>query len=518
MRNLAIETDLRPKKAVIYCRVSSAAQTKRGDGLGSQETRCREFAGYRGYDVVEVFSDDLSGSLIDRPGMKAMLAFLKKHRNNPHAVLIDDISRLARGVKAHIELRAAISMAGGVLESPTLEFGDDADSELQEYILATVSQHQRRKNAEQTLNRMRSRLLNGYWVFWKPVGYRYEKSRGEGKMLVRDEPLASIMQEALEGFASGRFQTKVEVKRFLESQPLFPKCLPNGEIRHQRVEDFLTQPLYAGYLHAPNWNIGLREARHEGLISFSTYNKIQNWLKEVAYAPSRKDLSEDFPLRGFVKCADCEKPFTSCWSKSKTGAKHPYYMCFNKDCESYRKSIRRDDIEGAFSALLKTLRPAPALFSLVRAMLQDGWDLRLNQVDQVRAAIKQNVGKVEKQIDGLLDRIVEASNPKVISAYEKRIAALEHEKLALEEQRRNAGKPKHTFEEMFELAMSFLANPCKLWESDRIEHKRMVLRLTFSDRLGYCRKTGFSNPEFSLPFRALSTFCGGKKGMAHRSG
>ncbi len=32
------------RKAVIYCRVSSAAQTKRGDGLASQQTRCQEYA------------------------------------------------------------------------------------------------------------------------------------------------------------------------------------------------------------------------------------------------------------------------------------------------------------------------------------------------------------------------------------------------------------------------------------------------------------------------------------------
>jgi site-specific DNA recombinase len=127
------------RKAVIYCRVSSAAQTKRGDGLGSQETRCAEYARMRGYEVVQTFTDDLSGGLIDRPGMKALLAFLKRHKGDPHVVLIDDISRLARGVKAHIELRAAIALAGGVLESPTVEFGNDADSELQEYILATVA-------------------------------------------------------------------------------------------------------------------------------------------------------------------------------------------------------------------------------------------------------------------------------------------------------------------------------------------------------------------------------------------
>ena len=53
------ETD----KAVIYCRVSSSKQTHRGDGLNSQETRCREYARYKGYEVVGTFADDMSGSL-----------------------------------------------------------------------------------------------------------------------------------------------------------------------------------------------------------------------------------------------------------------------------------------------------------------------------------------------------------------------------------------------------------------------------------------------------------------------
>jgi len=153
-------------KAVIYCRVSDTKQTTRGTGLHSQETRCREYAAFRGHDVVEVFTDDASGGLINRPGMQAMLAFLRKNRRHPHVVIIDDISRLARGVQAHLELRAALIKAGGVLESPSLEFGEDSDSQLIENLLASVSQHQRQKNGEQTLNRMRARALNGYWVFW----------------------------------------------------------------------------------------------------------------------------------------------------------------------------------------------------------------------------------------------------------------------------------------------------------------------------------------------------------------
>ncbi|MEM7778513.1 MAG: recombinase family protein, partial [Pseudomonadota bacterium] len=61
-------------RAVIYCRVSSHKQFKKGDGLGSRETRCREYARYKGYDVADVFVDEgVSGGMIDRPGMQEML-------------------------------------------------------------------------------------------------------------------------------------------------------------------------------------------------------------------------------------------------------------------------------------------------------------------------------------------------------------------------------------------------------------------------------------------------------------
>ncbi len=78
------------------------------------------------------------------------------------AAIIDDISRLARGVMAHFELRMKIDKAGGVLFSPSIEFGEDSDSQLVESLLASVSQHQRQKNGEQTVNRMRARVQNGY--------------------------------------------------------------------------------------------------------------------------------------------------------------------------------------------------------------------------------------------------------------------------------------------------------------------------------------------------------------------
>lgn len=71
---------------------------------------------------------------------------------------------------------------------------------------------------------------------------------------------------------------------------------------------------------------------------------------------------------------------------------------------------------------------------------------------------------------------------------------------------------------MFELAFSFLSNPWKLWVSGQYHLRRVVLRLAFSDRITYCRESGFSNVRTSLPFNMLRDISSTKMGMAHRAG
>jgi hypothetical protein len=65
------------------------------------------------------------------------------------------------------------------------------------------------------------------------------------------------------------------------------------------------------------------------------------------------------------------------------GLKHPYYICICTDCERYRKSVRREDIEGAFSEMLKRMVPAPKLVELAKTMFGQAWDQRTAQMAQV---------------------------------------------------------------------------------------------------------------------------------------
>jgi site-specific DNA recombinase len=182
------------KDALIYCRVSSQAQLRNDQGIESQETYCRQYAGWKGYTIHQVFKDSgISGGTADRDGIKGMLAYLRKNRKQRFVVIVDDISRLARDIRVHLDLRDAINDCNAVLESPSVTFGNDPDGRYFENVQALNAQHHREKNAEQTLKRQQARVIDGYWPFPAPIGYRHEKKAGQGKGLHMNRwPLSSV--------------------------------------------------------------------------------------------------------------------------------------------------------------------------------------------------------------------------------------------------------------------------------------------------------------------------------------
>ena len=108
--------------------------------------------------------------------------------------------------------------------------------------------------------------------------------------------------------------------------------------------------------------------------------------------------------------------------------------------------------------------------------------------------------------------------PSVATAYERRLAKLEREKLVTQENLAKKAEPAHSFDQLFELACQFLASPWKLWESGQLTLQRTVLKLAFAERIAYCRKTGLRTPQTTLPFKVLAGVQGQKCEMAGRQG
>ncbi len=507
------------QKVLIYCRVSDTKQKTEGHGLDSQEHRCRQYASMQGYAVEQVFADDFTGGgdFMLRAGMVALLHHLDRHAKTNYIVLFDDLKRFARDREFHFKLRDELALRHAKVECLNFRFEDTPEGEFIETIFAAQGQLERKQNCRQVIQKMKARLEQGYTVFKPPVGYIFKKVVGHGKLPVRDEPTATAIQQALEGYATGRYETQVEVQRFLENHPAYPHKDRQGRVHPSRVKEILVNSLYAGYVEHKAWNVSLRKGQHDGLITLEAFEKIQLRLKGYAKAPARKDITLDFPLRGFVLCGDCSRPLTACWTQGKT-KKFPYYLCYYQDCASKRKSIPRDKLEGEFEVLLSTLKPTRELFDIATAMFKDAWNQQSQHTAEMLKVAKQNIQSIEKQIGLLVDRIIEASLPAVIGKYEQRIAGLEKEKLLLEERLHSQHKPQGRFEELFELTLIFLSNPQKIWQSGQLEHKRAVLKLAFTDRITYCRKNGLQTPKTSLPFRMLSGFTGQNIKMVEHSG
>ncbi len=142
--------------AVFNIRVSDPKQASvRGDDLNSQERTCRDYAERKGYVVTEVYHDSMTGSHADRPGVQAMLTYLRKHRGT--VIVVDHAYRLGRDLFGYLQIRVEIGKAGGLLESPVIEFKDNSSSRLVENVVRAFR------------NISANTMPNRQPAVWKPV-------------------------------------------------------------------------------------------------------------------------------------------------------------------------------------------------------------------------------------------------------------------------------------------------------------------------------------------------------------
>jgi DNA invertase Pin-like site-specific DNA recombinase len=92
---------MKPKRAVIYVRVSTSIKTSNGDGfvqnLEVQEAPLRQMLTQRGWTLVRVYSDRTSGAKENRPGLKALMQAAR--RGEFDAVVVWRFDRFARSIE-----------------------------------------------------------------------------------------------------------------------------------------------------------------------------------------------------------------------------------------------------------------------------------------------------------------------------------------------------------------------------------------------------------------------------------
>jgi hypothetical protein len=141
--------------------------------------------------------------------------------------------------------------------------------------------------------------------------------------------------------------------------------------------------------------------------------------------------------------------------------------------------------------------------SVARSMFRDLWDSRLCRVVADEKHLKQRLGEIDRQSDALLERIVDATNAAVITAYEKKIGTLYRGEAA---RGRKARDPRATIRTLRPDVRTSVGSPQTV--------ETLAVRGALSQAAGpqtglQCaarldRKSGYSNAGFTIAIQALS--------------
>lgn len=499
-------------KAVCYIRVSSDKQVSDGNGLETQQWACQSWAKRNEYTIERFFVDAAkTGTKTEgRDKLAEMIDYLAKTKES-RLVLFYDISRLARNAGDFLKLRKSMEKSGhrlatckGVLEtSPVGKF------------MATIEAAQAElfadQNRERTVAGMREAARNGYWITHQPPGYQFVKV-GSRKELKRQEPLASIIQNAQEDFASAKLFSQTDVANFLTEKM---RCA--GLEIPKNIFDFvkriLTDRKYTAIFAYPKYDIPVQKWHIEPLISTETFELIQDRLHGINRVKHRKYNKHDerFPLKGFVICSTCGRPLTA--SMTKRG-KYPYYQCQNRKCPNKKlANVSPQILHKEFETeILDKIAPSENLIALTRAIATKEYSERNKISNATNEEKKQRINEIEQEQSRIADAYIGASDIMKKSLNQK-IDALESEKLALQDEVDNYEPELMPFDEAFGYVADFLNRPIEAWRNGDYSIKQMVLNLCFADKISYNKEQKFGTPKLSQIFNMFSDFSQGNSLM-----
>ena len=488
------------QKAIIYCRVSSEKQVREGNGLSSQEHRCKEYAANHGYIVEAVFKEEaISGKMLNRPEMQKLLRFLEDNNPDPYIVIIDSLDRMARNVEAHWKLKRAFETRGGTVESPNFNFENSPEGRMIENTLAGVAQYQLESNARQVSQKMKAKKEIGCWCLAPPTGMHFVDHPIYKRLLSPIPEQAIVLKEAIEGFANNRFVTQSNVQAFLEKHKyIFNK----KKIHLEFVKRILTKILYAGYLEYLPWGVSRRKAMHEGFIDITTYDKVQKKLKKGERKLHKTDTLT-FPLRRIVLCSICGKQMTGSRNKGKSKY-YNNYTCNNRSCSAKPKNIQKHILEAAYIKMLKELSPQSDLIKLTKAIAIDAWNNTANDTKSSHQRAETQIKAFEKSIDHCLENILKTNNEAMKKRYETKIDQLSKEIEVLNKP--ISKKPILNFDMAISEVLYFVGTPWEYWENADPERKSIIHSMVFIERPSYNSQDGFGTPEVSLPFQLKRLF------------
>jgi DNA invertase Pin-like site-specific DNA recombinase len=149
-----------PNRMVGYTRVSTDEQAGTGLGLAAQRAAVSTEAERRGWNLVAIHEDALSGRSLDRPGLAAALAAVEA--GEAAGLVVAKLDRLSRSLRDFADLMARAQSRGWNLVA--LDLGVDLSTAAGEFmanVMASAAQWERRIIGQRTREALAAKRAQG---------------------------------------------------------------------------------------------------------------------------------------------------------------------------------------------------------------------------------------------------------------------------------------------------------------------------------------------------------------------
>lgn len=218
-------------KAVLYTRVSTDEQAEHGTSLAGQLEACQRVAAQHGADVVAHYPDaGVSGAhYATRAGLQMALADLETGKAN--MLIVYDVTRLSRDVEYLSAIVKRVRAAGARLVFNSGQFEDTPEGEMLLGVNGVMSQYERSKFRERSMNGKLRRLGEGkqpargmrpygYFIITREDVYAGRHTAGTEGTYIIDETEAPWARAIFGRYAAGA--SLREVARWLQEQGVRP--------------------------------------------------------------------------------------------------------------------------------------------------------------------------------------------------------------------------------------------------------------------------------------------------------
>ena len=190
--------------------------------------------------------------------------------------------------------------------------------------------------------------------------------------------------------------------------------------------------------------------------------------------------NEQYPLKRFMLCFNCQKPLYGSSPKTGGGKSHsPRYHCARNSCRGIVPSIKAETANELFANLLKEIQPEESTIKLYKEILNRTALKQLDNLNRRLGVLRNALTSLESERSTAMRRW--NSGGMTDAEKDDLLASIDSDRLEKREQLASLEEQQSIKRAQIDYIMNFMGNAYKLWMDADVEMRQRFQNIIFPE-------------------------------------